>query len=188
MPTSLYFSMVLEHLQGWWPHHSLGSCANAPLFFLRRDCSQYPARPYPPWCNLRSFSSYHSYPGVEANPHLTTVSFQAVVESSNVTPELLFSRLNNPSSFNCSMNVGVFCWWVASTGETERHFPALLGSGIWSLSYSLEERSKSIFSLGEPWPQGCSDRVVETLCGDRHLNSMGTVTIIIALTNSYHQT
>jgi len=31
--------------------------------------------------------SYHSYPGEEANPYLTTTSFQAAVESDKVSPE-----------------------------------------------------------------------------------------------------
>ena len=33
----------------------------------------------------------------EANLHLAATSFQGVVESDKVSPELLFSRLNNPS-------------------------------------------------------------------------------------------
>jgi len=32
-----HISMALEYLQGWWPHHPLGSCATASLLFLRRN-------------------------------------------------------------------------------------------------------------------------------------------------------
>jgi len=43
-----------------------------------------------PWCNLRPYlSSYRCYLGEEALLHLTTSSFQGVVES-NVSPSLLF--------------------------------------------------------------------------------------------------
>lgn len=37
----------------------------------------------------------------EAHPHLSTASFQAVVESDKVPPEPRFSRVNNPSSLSC---------------------------------------------------------------------------------------
>jgi len=48
-------------------------------------------------------SFYHHYLGKEAGPHLTTTSFQAAVEEAIRSPmSLLFSRLNNPSSFSHS--------------------------------------------------------------------------------------
>ena len=42
------------------------------------------------------------YTGEEADPYLTTVSFQGVVETDKVSLSLLFSRLNNPSSLSRS--------------------------------------------------------------------------------------
>jgi len=43
-------------------------------------------QPEPHWAQL-IISSYCCYLGEEANPHLTTASFQAVVESNKVSPE-----------------------------------------------------------------------------------------------------
>ena len=52
---------------------------------------------------LEAISSHRSYQGEEAVSHLATASFQVVVENSEVSPDILFSRLNNPSSLSRSL-------------------------------------------------------------------------------------
>ncbi|KAK4824211.1 hypothetical protein QYF61_012125 [Mycteria americana] len=59
----------------------------------------------PPLVQLEAISSrpITCYLGEETDPHLATTSFQAVVESDEVSPQsLLFSRLNNPRSLSRS--------------------------------------------------------------------------------------
>jgi len=59
----------------------------------------------PPLAQLEAISSHliTSYLGEETDTHLATISFQVVVESSEIYPEdPLFSRLNSPSSLSRS--------------------------------------------------------------------------------------
>lgn len=55
---------------------------------------------YSPWHTLRPVTCYW---GEEAEPHLPTPSFQALVESDKVTLDPPFLRLNTPSSLSCSL-------------------------------------------------------------------------------------
>ena len=51
---------------------------------------------------LQAISSCRCYLGEEADSHFATLSFQGVVESSEVSLGLLFSRLSNPSQKSLS--------------------------------------------------------------------------------------
>lgn len=53
------------------------------------------------------------------------------------------------------------------------------------MTHSAEERSESTISQDEPQPVSCLGRMVETFCGNRHLNPFGTVASIVILTSSY---
>ena len=56
-----------------------------------------------PWCNLKPLPlPYQCYLGEKVEPYLTKTSFLVIVESDEVSLELLFSRPNNLSSLCCS--------------------------------------------------------------------------------------
>ena len=69
---------------------------------LRKNFSRYPTWTSPDAAWGHSLSSYNSYPGEKTNTHLTTTSFQVVVESYKVFQSLFFSRLNNTSVLTCA--------------------------------------------------------------------------------------
>jgi len=63
-----------------------------------------------------SLSSYHCFLGEEANPHLNTTSFQAVVEADKVSPEPSLLQ-SEPSKFQkmLSRRLGNIAWdWYNS--------------------------------------------------------------------------
>ena len=92
------------HLRGWWLHHFPGQPVLIPDHSFSREI--FPnIRFNPSLKQLEAIASHPvtSYLGEETNVHLTTISFQVVVESAIRSPlSLLFSRLNNPSSFSRS--------------------------------------------------------------------------------------
>jgi len=102
----------LEHLQGWWLHHLPGQPHHSSWEKI------YPnIQPESPWHNLKPLPLILS-PGEEANTHLTTTSFQAVIESNKVSPEpplLQNEQSQLPQSFPIRPVLQIFHSFIAPT-------------------------------------------------------------------------
>ena len=101
-PTTNTLSLSMTSKRFWWLHHPLDSLFQCLTTLMEKKflLISNPNLPGATWGH--SLSSYRCYLGEEANPHLTTTSFQAVVGSNKVSFEPPLPWLNNPSSLSCS--------------------------------------------------------------------------------------
>jgi len=85
----MYIYMLLEHLQGrWFYHFSVQPIPMSNYSFCEEILPNIQSvAPILVQLEAIASSSIISYLGEEANTHLTTVSFQAVVETHKVSPE-----------------------------------------------------------------------------------------------------
>jgi len=90
----------LDHIQGWWLYHLTGQPVPVCNHSFWEVFPNIQTEPF--LVQLQAISSCRCYLGEEADSHFATLSFQGVVESSEVSLGLLFSRLSNPSQKSLS--------------------------------------------------------------------------------------